>query len=133
LYLLQTLVGDLSNTGSSRTMAKLKMKKGIRVRLKKEMHSDGSIQKSLGRGRWQVHWDAGSLAGKTTEQTTQSIKFWRACDAPDSDEGEFEEEGGGVSGSESEDDDSTKYQNNKAKFEKHRGSLVGKTHVVSYN
>ena len=51
----------------------------------------------------------------------------------DSDEGEFEEEGGGVSGSVSEDDDSTKYQNNKAKFEKHRGSLVGKTHVVSYN
>ena len=52
-------------------MAKLKMRKGVRVVLKKTKGADGVIVEAVAGHSWNVRWDAGPHAGQVTPRSIQ--------------------------------------------------------------
>ena len=109
-------------------MGKLKMKKTVRVRLKINKSTDGIIESAAGTAKWNVKWTSGPNAGKTTMQSSTSLGFWSALDDAAGESSSSSEEG---SGGEESDDGAEVYAAKKARFEKHRLTLVGKTVDVS--
>jgi hypothetical protein len=109
-------------------MAKPKMRKNVRVVLKKNKASDGVIAEPIGKGSWKVKWSTGPHAGTVTTQSSMSLTFWTALDAPPSEDEEDEEAGSdGAPSDEDVDSGAEEYVAKKARFDKYRKTLVGKT------
>lgn len=108
-------------------MAKLKMRKNVRVMLKSNKSNDGKIVGTEGRASWSVTWSLGPLAGTTTKQSSKSLTFWTALDARPPSEDEEDEEGNdeAISEVDEADDRNEEHAVKKAKFESFRRELVG--------
>lgn len=109
---------------------KERLKVGLRVQLKKDLVTDGSIcAKNAGNGQWKVNWTEGSLKGTITDQSSKSLRPWRlnlaeaAADESSSDEDDEDDEDLA--------DAPVDHAGNKRRFEAHAKSLVGKKVEVS--
>ena len=106
-------------------MAKLKMRKGVRVVLKKNNAGDGHITDAAGGHSWYVPWDSGPLVGQTSKQSSVSMKFWTALDAPPPSENESEEDSDGEPDDAGDAEGDELHAIKKARFEAFRKTLMG--------
>ena len=82
-----------------------------------------------------VMWVTGPNAGNTTKQSSVSMRFWTALDAPPPSENESEKESDSSDDDDNDDDaegdKQLEHAAKKARFEAHRRSLVGNSVEVS--
>ena len=98
----------------------------MRVQLKNDLSSDGEV---IGKGevkaRWKVRWSEGPLKGRTTSQSSKSLRAWQldlAGMVEDATSSEDEEEA---------EPPEVDYAERKRKFDVHADSLKDKEVVVS--
>jgi hypothetical protein len=116
---------------ASKQKKKERIKLNMRVQLKNDVAADGTVtSKNPGKGQWKVTWAEGSLKGKTTDQSSKSLRPWQ-LDLSSAVVGSSEEE-------DEEDDEPAEapstidHAMNQKRFEAHAKTLVGKKVVVSF-